>query len=80
MSTTDRYEANGEWSGLTAWRAPKGWIIEKWTAVQGDRTGGRYLIPYDLIDLDEPLDNDDLIALWAIIDQGKRLRMGILVQ
>ncbi|MBE7488975.1 hypothetical protein HS121_12045 [bacterium] len=82
MSTTDRYEANGDWSGLSAWRSStgRGWIIEGWSRVQGDRTQARYFIPDSLVNLEEPLDREDLCLLWEMRDQGKCLQKGILVE
>lgn len=80
MSTTDRYEEDGDWSGLAAWRTKKGWVIENWSSVQGDITQARYLIPARLVNLEEPLDREDLCLLWEMCDQGKCLRKGFLVE
>jgi len=82
MSTTDRYEANGDWSGLSAWRSAKsqGWVIENWSRFQGDRTHARFFIPDSLVNLEEPLDREDLCLLWEMRDQGKCLQKGILVE
>ena len=79
-TTTKKYQVSGEWSGLSAWRAPKGWVIGGWSRVQGDHTQDRYLIPYSLVDIDEPLDREALCLLWEWRDQGKCLKKGILVE
>src|SRR4030042_52714 len=40
------YESRGEWSGYTVREGLKGWIVEMWSAVQGQHSGGRYLVAY----------------------------------
>lgn len=35
-----------EWSGYTIRPGKRGWIMESWSAVQGDRSGIKLLIPY----------------------------------
>lgn len=80
-TTTEKYQISGEWSGVAAWRAPNGWVIENWSRVQGDRTQARFVIPDSLgVEIEEPLDRDGLCLLWEMRDQGKCLQKGILVE
>lgn len=40
------YERHGEWSGYTVRKSEKGFIVEWWTARQGETTDARYLVGY----------------------------------
>lgn len=42
------YESRGEWGGYTVREGLKGWIVDEWSAITGQRTGVRYLVGYDL--------------------------------
>ncbi|MBI5198007.1 MAG: hypothetical protein HZA19_05290 [Nitrospirae bacterium] len=46
---TIRVERRGERSGYQIRTAPKGYIYEMWTRLQGSFTHGKYLIPYALV-------------------------------
>ena len=41
-----RYERKGEWGGYTIRASKSGWIVEQWSAIQGELTGTRDLVPY----------------------------------
>ncbi len=44
----DKYERKGEWGGYTITKAPTGFVVERWSARQGELTGDKYLAPYDV--------------------------------
>ena len=50
MATTqmigDAYVAEGEWSRVVVRPSRKGWIVEKWSQVQGEITGRKVLVPH----------------------------------
>jgi hypothetical protein len=37
---------SGEWGGYTVREGLKGWVVEEWSLVQGQRSGWRALLPY----------------------------------
>jgi len=40
------YEDKGEWSGYTVREGLKGWIVEGWSYMTGERSGWRYVVAY----------------------------------
>lgn len=50
------YEHRGEWGGYTVREGLKGWIVDQWSAIQGERTGWRGLLPYYHAPRDRRLD------------------------
>ncbi len=40
------YEVKGEFGGYKVRKSPKGFIVEFWSAVQGQQTDDKYLLPY----------------------------------
>lgn len=79
-TTTETYQISGEWSGMSAWRVPNGWVVENWSRFQGDRTHARFFIPDSLAGIEEPLDREALCLLWERRDQGKCLSKGQIVR
>lgn len=52
----ERYEQRGEWAGFTVHEAGTGWVIEFWSAQQGQLTGQKLLLPYGFQDLQKGQD------------------------
>ena len=40
------YENQKEWSGYRVRESKKGWIIEGWSRIQGNKTNYKYLVPF----------------------------------
>ncbi|MDD5037081.1 MAG: hypothetical protein PHE55_20330 [Methylococcaceae bacterium] len=41
-----RYVFDGQWRGFEIFASPKGWRLEKWSAIQGCTTGRKVFVPY----------------------------------
>ncbi len=44
------YSYDGERGGYAVTRSERGWVVETWSRVQGERTGRRVLVPYFIAD------------------------------
>ena len=88
------YTYRSEWAGYSLTRSARGWIVETWSAVQGEMTGTRVLVPYglgsdDLMvrqghDPDAPInDSGTTYGQWLVHMSGspkcRTLRRGLVV-
>lgn len=90
MTTTTRWQEDGERGGLNVHKSRTGWVVESWSIVTGDRSGWRVLVPWALAeygsDVDLHSDHNDYvsvgryIAAVAISGLGRVLRRGHIVR
>lgn len=80
ICSAGKYTREGEWAGYTVQGSKKGWIVEGWSAISGERTGRRVLVPYDSevpreTNLCEPwnehIDTGQYIALLTSLSPGR---------
>jgi len=55
-----RFESRGQWAGFVVTQTRRGWLVERWSRIQGSRTGERVHVPFALlgpdVDLQAPSD------------------------
>lgn len=57
------YERKDEWGGYSVRKSEKGFIVEHWSARQGELTGDKYLLPYGVGLVSDYNDADPLDAM-----------------
>lgn len=73
------FEHRGQWSGYKVHASRTGWVVAGWSAIQGQQTGWRYLVPARALPSGSNSTVDDVLE--AMTDPAVRvLRRGFPVR